>query len=129
MPTVMECTGVNKLQEIASKANSFSVAAGLSKTTVSFQHVVLAVLTLITQPNVTGSVLKNLSNPVYEVRSPLLCISALAHTSWRQAQMSDPRRCAGICTGQLFPQQHHQLPPVHASTGLPSGPCLSLQKL
>ena len=65
--TLACAAGINKLQEIASRAASFSVAAGLSKTTLSFQHVVVPALLLITQPSVTGSVLKHLSNPIYEV--------------------------------------------------------------
>lgn len=75
----MEYAGINKLQDIAVKASSFSVAAGLSKTTVSFQHAVLPVLALITQPQVTGSVLKNLSNPVYEVGKAGSQCSVLAY--------------------------------------------------
>ncbi|KAK9822561.1 hypothetical protein WJX74_004715 [Apatococcus lobatus] len=59
--------GGNRLQEVAAFAASekLSTAAGSNRDLLSFQHALVPLLAALLQPAVTGSLLKQLSNPIF----------------------------------------------------------------
>ena len=63
--------GIQRLSEIAGCCEAYSTTAGAVRTSVSFQHVVLSMLSLVTQPAILASMLKQLSNQVYQARPGL----------------------------------------------------------
>ena len=57
------------MQEIAAASSTTTCAAGSVSNQVSFQHVSVPLLRLLTQPGIESSILSHAVNPLYAVRA------------------------------------------------------------
>ncbi|KAK9802792.1 hypothetical protein WJX73_006176 [Symbiochloris irregularis] len=94
-------SGLDRLQEITGPAEAITCSAGTSPSKISFQHVVIPLLQLLTQPGIVASLLKHVVIPIYAVLTQqdafLLalgrCMKELQVSARNGAptQLSDPR--------------------------------------